>query len=70
MDETRQTPWKGVRWQTVLGSADFVDWIYERFLSRKEVDRRELSAIKDLQTGPGTVEEIRNLGRRTPRATP
>ena len=50
--------WKGVRGQTVLGSEDFADWIYERFLSQKKVDRREFTGIKDLQTGPGTVKEI------------
>lgn len=44
--------------QAVLGSDDFVDWIYERFLSKKKEDHRELSGIRDLQTGPGTVEEI------------
>jgi hypothetical protein len=52
------TFWKGVRGQTVLGSDDFVDWIYERFLSQRKVDRRELTGVKDLETGPGTVEEI------------
>ena len=50
--------WKGVRGQAVLGSDDFVDWIYERFLSKKEIDRRELSGVKELQRGPGTVGEI------------
>ena len=50
--------WKGVRGQSVLGSEGFADWIYERFLSQKKVDRREFTGIKDLQTGPGTVEEI------------
>jgi REP element-mobilizing transposase RayT len=50
--------WKGVRGQAVLGSDDFVDWIYERFLSNKKADRRELTGIKDLETGPGSVEEI------------
>jgi putative transposase len=50
--------WKGVRGQTVLGSEDFVDWLYERFLSRKKVDHRELAGIKDLQMEPVTVEEV------------
>ena len=58
MKDMNITFWKGVRGQTVLGSEDFVDWIYKRFLSKKKVDRREFSGIKDLQTGPGTVEEI------------
>jgi hypothetical protein len=58
MKDMNITFWKGVRGQAVLGSDDFVDWIYERFLSKKNEDRRELSGIKDLQTGPGTVEEI------------
>jgi REP element-mobilizing transposase RayT len=52
------TFWKGVRGQAVLGSDDFVDWIYERFLSKKKMDRRELTGVKDLKTGPATVEEI------------
>jgi putative transposase len=52
------TFWKGVRGQTVLGSDDFVAWIYERFLSKKKMDRRELTGVKDLKTGPVTVEEI------------
>ena len=56
--------WKEVRGQTVLGSDDFVDWVYERFLSKKNMDRRELSGIKDLQTGPATVEEIRRAVSR------
>ena len=30
------TFWKGVRGQAVLGSDDFVDWIYERFSSQKD----------------------------------
>jgi len=58
MKDMNITFWKGVRGQAVLGSDDFVDWIYERFLSKKKVDHRELTGIKDLQTGPGTVEEI------------
>jgi putative transposase len=52
------TFWKGVRGQAVLGSDDFVDWIYERFLSRRKGDRRELGGIKELETGPRSVEEI------------
>ena len=58
------TFWKGVRGQAVLGSDDFVDWIYERFLSRWKVDRREMSGIKELETGPRSVEEI---GRKVSR---
>jgi hypothetical protein len=52
------TFWKGVRGQAVLGSDEFVDWIYERFLSGKKADRRELGGIKELETGPRSVEEI------------
>jgi len=58
MKDMNITFWKGVRGQAVLGSDEFVDWIYDRFLSKKKVDRRELTGIKDLQTGPATVEEI------------
>jgi hypothetical protein len=56
--DMNMTFWKGVRGQAVLGSDDFVDWIYERFVSRKKADRRELAGIKDLETGPRSVEEI------------
>jgi len=58
MKDMNITFWRGVRGQAVLGSDDFVDWIYERFLSKRNEDHRELIGIKDLQTGPGTVEEI------------
>ena len=50
--------WKEVRGQAVLGSDDFVDWVYECFLSKKKLDWRELAGVKELQTGPSTVEEI------------
>jgi hypothetical protein len=58
MKDMNITFWSGVRGQAVLGSDDFVDWIYERFLSKKELDRRELAGVKELQTGSCTVEEI------------
>ncbi len=58
MKDTNITFWKGVRGQTLLGSEDFIDWIFDRFLSKRKLDRRELTGIKDLQTGPAAVEEI------------
>jgi hypothetical protein len=64
MKDMNITFWKGVRGQTVLGSEDFVDWMYERFLSKKKGDHRELTGIKDLQRGPGTVEEVARVVSR------
>jgi putative transposase len=58
------TFWKGVRGQAVLGSDNFVDWIYERFLSGRKADRRELGGIKELERGPRSVEEV---GRKVSR---
>jgi putative transposase len=52
------TFWQEVKGQAVLGSNAFTDWIYERFLSRKKADKRELPGLKDLETGPETVQEI------------
>jgi putative transposase len=64
MKDMNITFWEGVRGQTVLGSEGFVDWIYEHFLSKKKVDRRELIGMKDLQTGPSTAEEIARVVSR------
>jgi putative transposase len=50
--------WKEVKGQAVLGSDDFVDWVYEGFLSKKKLDRRELAGVKELDRSPSTVEEI------------
>jgi REP element-mobilizing transposase RayT len=50
--------WEDIRGQMVLGSDEFVEWIYDRFLSGTKVDKRELPGLKELETGPETVEEI------------
>jgi REP element-mobilizing transposase RayT len=52
------TFWQGVRGQAVLGSDDFVDWIYERFLADKKVDRKEFPGLWELRKRPETIEEI------------
>ncbi len=52
------TFWQGVRGQAVLGSDDFVDWIYEQFLADKKVDRKELPGLWELRKRPETIEEI------------
>jgi putative transposase len=52
------TFWEDVKGQVVLGSGGFTDWVYESFLLERNSDKRELSGIKDLMTGPGTPEEI------------
>jgi len=50
--------WEDVKGQAVLGSEDFTDWVYEKFILARVSDKRELSGIKDFKTGPGTLEEI------------
>jgi putative transposase len=52
------TFWKDVKGQVVLGSNAFVDWIYEQFLSKTKGDTRELTGLKELETGPGTIAQI------------
>lgn len=52
------TFWQGVRGQAVLGSDDFVDWIYERFLAHRKVDRKEFPGLWELRKRPETIEEI------------
>jgi putative transposase len=53
-----ENPWEEVKGQAILGSDEFVEWIYDRFLSGTRVDKRELPGLKQLETGPKTVEEI------------
>ena len=50
--------WEDVKGQAVLGSEGFADWVYKNFVSEYSSDKRELPGIKDLRTGPSTVEEI------------
>jgi hypothetical protein len=52
--------WEDVKGQAVLGSDDFIDWVYENYLSKQDVDISELPGIKDLKIGPNTPEEIAN----------
>ena len=53
------TFWEDVKGQAVLGSEDFTDWVYEKFILERVSDKRELSGIKDFKTGPAaTLEEI------------
>jgi len=55
------TFWKGVRGQAVLGSEEFVEWVFERFLAKRKVVAKEFPRFEELDRGPETVEEI---GRR------
>ena len=41
-----------------MGSDAFVEWIYDRFLSRAKMDNRELPGLKELERGTDSVEEI------------
>ena len=52
------TFWENVKGQAVLGTADFVHWIYERFLSDRRAEKKELPGLWDLQSGPETIGEI------------
>ncbi len=52
------TFWQDVKGRAVLGSAGFVDWIYDRFLSEAKGDKKELPGLKELETGPRSVEQI------------
>ena len=49
---------EGVRGQAILGSDEFVDRVRERFLTHRKGDHRELPGLRDLEKGPGTIEEI------------
>lgn len=58
MKDMKMTFWEGVKGKAVLGSEDFVDWVYERFISKKKMDKREVSGIKAFSMGSVTMEEI------------
>jgi putative transposase len=55
------TFWEGVRGQAVLGSEEFVEWVFDRFLAKRKVVTKEFPRFRELERGPETVEEI---GRR------
>jgi len=52
------TFWEDVKGQAVLGTESFVDFIYERFLADRNIDKKEQTKIKELTRGPETPEEI------------
>ena len=53
------TFWEDVKGQAVLGSEDFVNGIYERFLSKAKLNRREQPGLKELERGQlRTMEEV------------
>jgi REP element-mobilizing transposase RayT len=58
LKDMNMTFWEDVKGQAVLGSEGFTDWVYENFFLECNIDKRELSGIKDLKTGPNTTEEI------------
>jgi putative transposase len=55
------TFWEEVRGQAVLGSEEFVEWVFDRFLAKRKVVTKEFPRFRELERGPETVEEI---GRR------
>jgi hypothetical protein len=52
------TLWEGVRGQAVLGSEEFVEWVFDRFLARRKVVTKDFPRFGELERGPETVEEI------------
>ena len=52
------TFWEDVKGQAVLGSEDFADWVYGKFILERVSNKRELSGIKDFKTRPAKLEEI------------
>lgn len=52
------TFWEGVRGQAVLGSDEFVEWVFDRFLAKSKVVTKEFPRFRELERGPETVEEI------------
>jgi len=49
------------RYQAVLGSEEFVERVFERFLAKRKVVTKEFPGFREFERGPETVEEI---GRR------
>ena len=58
LKDMKQTFWEKLRGQVVMGSDEFTEDIYERYLSKRKVDDRELPGLKKLRTGPRTIKEI------------
>ena len=52
------TFWEGVRGQAVLGSEEFVEWVFDRFLAKRKMGTKEFPGFEELERGPETVEEI------------
>lgn len=57
MKDMNITFWEDVKGQAVLGSDKFIDWIYNRFLSKMKIDK-ELPGLKEFKAGATTIEEI------------
>jgi chromosomal replication initiation ATPase DnaA len=41
-----------------LGSEEFVEWVFDRFLAKRKVVTKEFPRFRKLEGGPETVEEI------------
>jgi REP element-mobilizing transposase RayT len=54
----KQTFWEELRAQVIMGSDEFAEDIYKRYLTQSNLDERELPGIKKLKAGPTTIEEI------------
>lgn len=53
--DMNQTFLEGLKGQVVMGSDEFAEDIYERYLSRRKRDERELPGLKKLKTGTRAI---------------
>ena len=58
--DMNQTFWEGLKGQVVMGSDEFAEDIYERYLSRRKMDERQLPGLKKLKTGPTMPSPLMN----------
>ena len=58
MEDMSSAIWAEVRGRAVLGSEKFVGRIYEQFLSKRKMDKKEFPGLRDLEGKQPSMEEI------------
>ena len=58
VEDMSHNVWSEVRGSTILGSERFIGRIYEQFLSKRKMNRKELPGLRDLQGRQPSMEEI------------
>jgi putative transposase len=58
LKDMNQNFWEGLKGQVVMGSDEFAEGVFERYLSRRKRDESELPGLKKLKTGPTTINEV------------